>query len=522
MHRRLHLFVCAALVAAAVSACGGNGSTPPSFTISGLGSNLNATVTLGAATTYTIGATETASGGGSVTPGPLTIVLSSPSIGTLSGNTLTTGVVNASGTVKVTDSKTGLSATVKVQVLSTHPATVGDTLTLAGTLTHTIARPLPAPSAIASPTTTTTTVTDVLKIASTTATFNGTANLTDENVVESDVAPLQTLTTTSDAYTEFTPSGTSQLLLELGLTSTDSNGVQDTTTYGAGAGEIDQLPDVNGATFTNTAAQTFSETDPGNVSIARTVAADGSYTENDTYLSPPASTTQANSNLTASITYFAGLIVDVAFGAPSGSGANATIPYTISPTVTGAFQTVTGTIPDWYPTTTIFSDSFAKSTSQTIPTACAVPASVGTTATKVVETTTHLDTALGSYETRTQTAYDAPGFGTVCVQLADTIDSYYDYTGQSLNVLLPGLNLALSSTPIQIDTLSETLGFTSGTVSGSSVVRRSAQSLSPTAALHAVTPVFDRAVNAVYRSRREAFAHYVMAHRAQLAKEFVR
>ena len=82
--------------------------------------------------------------------------------------------------------------------------------------------------------------------------------------------------------------------------------------------------------------------------------------------------------------------------------------------------------------------------------------------------------------------------------------------------------LALSSTPIQIDTLSETLGFTSGTVSGSSVVRRSAQSLSPTAALHAVTPVFDRAVNAVYRSRREAFAHYVMAHRAQLAKEFVR
>ncbi|MBD5635087.1 MAG: hypothetical protein IAI49_11475 [Candidatus Eremiobacteraeota bacterium] len=316
--------------------------------------------------------------------------------------------------------------------------------------------------------------------------------------------------------------GARQALYAVGVLSSDTNGVQDTTTFGSGAGLIDELPDANGATFANTAAQTFAETEPDGTTVARTVKADGTYTEADSYFGlTPASTTQTNADLSATLTYFGGLTVDVAYGAPSGTGASATIPYSISLTIPSPPPATTGTIPDWYPATTIFSDTAVKSTGQTIPSACNVSSAVGTSATKIVETTTHLDTALGTYETRVQTSFDAPGFGSVCVQLADTIDAYYDYTGQSLSTVFPGLNLALSATPIQIDTLSETLGFTTGSIQGSSSNRRSG-SLASDSVMRAVSPVFDRAVQSIYRARRKAMVANLTSRKAALLKEIVR
>ncbi len=526
MHRRVSSFAFVVLAASAISACGGGGSspTPPTLLVSGLGSSNGAkTATLSAATTYTLSATETASGGGSVTPGPLTITLSSATIGTVSGSSLTTGLVNASGTVTVTDSTTGLKATLAVTVLSTHPATAGDTITLAGKLTHTIARPLPAPSAVASPVTTVTNVTDVLKIASTVATFGLQTGLDDENVVETDAAPLQTLTTTSDTYDGFVASGSLQELFQFGTTSTDSNGVKDATTFGNGNGQLDELPDTNGATWTNTGAQVFAETEPDNTTVARTSNADGTYVETDTYLGGFPSTLQTNADLSASITSLGGASINVTYGAPAGG----TIAYSLVFAPAYGLSPVTGLITDWFPTTTIYSDSFAKTTSQTIPSTCAVPATVGTTGTAVAETTTHLDTVLGTFEKRVQTVYNVPGFGSVCAVLGDTIDTYYDYTGQSQNTIVPGLDFAVASAPIQIDSLAETLGFTTGTVSGSSIARRSAQALpaqgvSTSEAFHAVTPIFDRAVEAVYRSTRDALARDLTKNRAALAKDSAR
>jgi hypothetical protein len=369
------------------------------------------------------------------------------------------------------------------------------------------------------PVTTTASVTDAIKVASTTATFGGKSGLTDENVVESDVAPLQTLTTTSNAYASFVPSGSLQDFFEAGTTSTDSNGVTDSTTFGTGAGLLDELPDTNGATWANTAAETFAETEPDATAIARTVAAGGSYAETDAFLgvTAGAETIVTNSDLSASIANFAGLTVDVAYGAPT-AGANSTIPYTITFTEASPPAPVTGTIANWFPATTLFADASVKATEQTIPASCAVASTVATTAVKVTETTTRLDPALGTFEKRTQTVYDALGLGTVCVQLADEIDSYYDYTGQAPQLIVPGLNIALSSTPIQIDTLAETLGFTTGTVSGSSATRATATALSRAAVLRAVTPLFDRAVASIYRSRRDAQRRYVSSHRATLLK----
>jgi hypothetical protein len=519
MHRRVYLLFSAALFAVAVSACGGNSSTPPTFVVSGLGTPSSSGVyTLAAAAQYPLTAKETASGGSPVTPGPLTITFSSATIGTATGDTVTAGLANATGIIKVVDSKTGLGQNLNVVVLSTHPATAGDTLTLEGTLTHTISRPQPAPSAVAAPTTTTTAVTDTLKIASLDAPFNGSTGLTDNNVVEADAAPLQTITTTSDTYTHFVADGSLQQYLGVGYTSTDSNNVQDEVVYGTGAGIFDELPDTNGATFANTAAQTFAELEPDGTTVARTVTAGGTYAETDTFVAGSPQAIQTNADLSGSITNLGGLAVNVTYGAPTGTPA--TIAYNV---VYGGSSLAAGTLPSWLPTTKPYTDLSTKTTAQAFPSACAVPSSVGTTGTEIVDVTTRLDTALGTYEKRTQTLFNAPGYGTVCAQLADEIDTYYDYTGQSY-ALVGGLNLAISSTPIQIDTLAETIGFTSGTINGSSTSRSAAQTraLSTTSATRIVAPLFDRAIQAVYRARRDAALSNISARRAALAKVTVR
>lgn len=526
MHRRVYLLFSAAFFGVAVSACGGNSSTPPTFVVSGFGTPSSSGVyTLNAAAQYVLTAKETASGGAPVTPGPLTITFSTPAIGTASSDTVTAGLANASGVIKVVDSKTGIGQNLSVVVLSTHPATAGDTLTLVGTLTHTISRPQPAPSAVAAPTTTTTAVTDTLKIASVDATFNAVTGLTDNNVVEADAAPLQTVTTTSDTYTHFAADGSLQQYLGVGYRSSDSNGVEDAVVYGNGAGIFDQLPDTNGATFSNTAAQKFQEAEPDGTQVSRTVQSDGTYAESDSFVAGqfgPAQSIQTNADLSASIDNFGGLGVNITYGAPSGSGSSATVAYDV---VYQGSSLASGTIPSWLPATTPYTDVSTKTTAQSFPSACAVPASVGTSGTKIVDVTGLLDTALGTYEKRTQTLYNAPGFGTVCAQLADEIDTYYDYTGQSYS-LIGGLNYAISftGTPIQIDTLSETVGFTSGTISGSSSSRSAAQSraLSATTATRIIAPLFDRAVQSVYRAHREAALRNLSARRAAFAKVTVR
>ena len=518
MHRRFYVLLCAAFTIVAISACGGGGSsTPPTFVVSGLGTpSASGAYTLDAATTYTLTVVETASGGGAVTPGPLTITFGSAAIGTASGSAIVTGTGNASGTIKVVDSTTGQGETLNVVVLSTHPSTTGDTLSLAGTLSHTVARPLPAPVAVVPPTTTVTSVSDKITVASTDATYRTAAGLTELSASENDTAPLQTIGVKTTTYTRFQADGALQRYEAIAVNSTDTNGVIDSTVYGGGAGILDVLPDTNGQTFDNTAAQTFSEDDPDSTTVRRAVAANGTYVETDTYPGDGnVGQTQTNADLSASIVGLGGVPIDVTYTAPTGTGAGSTIGYTIAVPGDPDFTPVSGTVANWYPTTTIYSDTSAKSTAQPIPAGCTVPASVGTTATKVVETIKHLDTALGTYENRAITIYYVPGYGSVCAQLADGISTYYDYTGQSQQNPVLGINLSINATPIQIDTIYETLGFGSATVSGSSTARRAAQGLTTQAAIRVVAPIFNRAIDSVYRERR-------VATRTALAKEIHR
>ncbi len=509
-----------------LASCGGGGGgvspgPPPANPVVLSVGGLPPSGLLAANTTYTLTATETLNGA-PVPLGPVTFGLDNPAVGTISGSTLTTGIVNAAGHVTATDPTRNAKATATVKVGTTRPATNGDTANFAGTLTTTYVRPLPNPMATEPPTTLTSTVAIAGTVA-TSATFNAQANVIDFKTVENDVqtSPNVTLTTTTDTFEKFKPGTAPAIdLFMLGSNASDSNGVTYATVLGTGNGLIDVLPETSGATFTNTAAETYLETEPDTTTLARTVNADGSYTETDTFAGPePPATITVNPDFSGSYTNApipGGGIVNLTFGAPQGSGASAIIP------ITYMFagqppQMVSPPVHDWYPSTTLYADNYAIALGQAIPSGCNVPAGLGTSATTISENLSRIDPVLGTYEQRTAVTYLVPSYGEACVALNDQLADYYDYSGQS--------QFLFAATPQQITTTAETVGFSSGTIAGASTARR------PEAARTAAAPApsqthlalalgratFNRAIERLYTQRRKEL-HAFFRHHTSLQR----
>ena len=516
------------------TACGGGGGggapTPsgkPTFSIAGLPAG-----PLSPNATYTISAVETI-GGTAVTPGPLTVSLDNASVGKVSGTTLLAGLANASGNVTVADASRGLSATVVVSVATTHPATAGDTVDLAGSLTQTITRPHPAPSAVPPPFVSQATIT----IATTTsigATFAGLAGLTDFKSIENEttLSPAITTTTTTDSYQRVVPNGTAFDIVTPGDSASDSNGNTFTTTYGAGNGLLlDVLPETNGGSFSNDAALVATESDAGGASANRTVNPDGSYAETDAFADRTTQSIAVNADLSGTLNNLRGqTTTSVAVGAPkpSSTGTGKIVDYTLtigsppSPHVLAIF--------DWYPTTALASDTVTTTTGQNIPSTCAVPTSVGTSATLLAENFTRLDPVLGTYEVRSTATYLSPLVGVVCVTISDTLDDHYDYSGQV------GAFVGIDPTgaPIQTTVTAETIGLKTASVAGaptglqthaSGFARSDAIQTLPasSSAQHAFSiakTAFDRLMQRAYAKRRTRLRDGLA--RASFVKEVIR
>jgi hypothetical protein len=230
---------------------------------------------------------------------------------------------------------------------------------------------------------------------------------------------------------------------------------------------IDELPEVPGASWSNSAAESLNETSPGNQTSVRNVNADGSYTDTTTYPSgsqytpPPAPVTATiveNSNGSGSYSFpFDGPPnTVVTLGSPQPAPASV-IPITITEP---GFAPITGTVPVWFPTPLVlYSETDTNNGAQNIPAACNVPAGLGQTANAIVQTATTTDTILGTIETLVQTEYVVPTNGVACVVLDDVLVSYYDYSGQSVDVI------NFSSTPVETATVTTTLGLTEASVS---------------------------------------------------------
>ncbi len=516
----------------AASACGGSGGGPTpnqtqatTFALSGLGTvDANGTYELAAATPYTVGAKETVNGQ-TVATGTLTIVPSTSALGVVSGDTLKTGLANASGTLKVVDSKTGLGATISVDVLTTLPLSSGNTLSLSGTSfdSLTIAQP---PSPDPSPIITNGTFRVDESVVSTDASFGGTTGLAEIGLTETDVVPAQTVTTTTTLYAGFVPAGDGDNLRVYGYHSSDSTGVTTDVTYGADNGVIETLPAVTEGAFTNAADETFTEHDPDGTVANRTVAADGTYVETDTFAGGT-QTIRTNADFSASITGLSGLPIDVTFSAPMSAPPGALNPtpmvaYTIT---SEGSQLASGSIEQWWYTgTPIFSDQARKRFSVGLDPRCTFPVSLQTTPTLITEdqVVNHLDTALGTSESRHITLEEIAGYGTICASYEDGLDTFIDYSGAS-QPIVSGVNVALSADrePFRQETAYGFANFVDSSVEGAgttSAAARFSRGLTPDEALRLVTPLSEQRLEVMKRAQRFALLRRAASRRVERSR----
>lgn len=304
--------------------------------------------------------------------------------------------------------------------------------------------------------------------------YNGLATAFDFKTSETDAAPLQQTSITTDTYygTKAGAGGTTQLVTS-GFVSSDSFGEHLTVTLGSGNGLVDILPESAGTSWSNDGAQTILRTEADGTSETRTYAGDGSYADTTVY--------PQGSQFTPQPAPLTARIVEAKDGSGSyslplgGTSPNATISFgTPDPTghvpivVSAPNPVETATPAAFYSPGPLYRESDVTSVGRAIPAACKAGSSFGTSANAVTQTATRVDTILGTVESLAQTSYVVPKYGVACVQLTDTTDVYYDYSGQS-NKGLAGIAFDGGPTPVEVNTLATTLGLTNAVVQAMSV-----------------------------------------------------
>ncbi|MDQ6766971.1 MAG: hypothetical protein M3Z41_04095 [Candidatus Eremiobacteraeota bacterium] len=321
--------------------------------------------------------------------------------------------------------------------------------TLSGSSTQTVTRTQPTP--VPPPLVVTSTVTDSIAVMPG-KTFHG-RPATDYKTTETDAAPTQTITTVTDNYIQFPvpPPGN---IVNIGYASTDSNGVKLDVQYNGANGIIGQVPCCTG--WSNSAQSIYSETDPDGTTITENVASDGSFTLTKT--EPAGTTTETqNSNATGTAT----VPVVGFFGRGVGTGTTITIPAqsggTINYTLTAAGASpptpapIILTINAWYaPSQTLATDTTTAGGVTAIPAGCVAPP-FGPSGVQLTQAETRYDVVFGIKDTETTDTW-VTAVGPVCQRISDTVNIFYDFSGQTGGLLISG------TTPIQTNVISELIG----------------------------------------------------------------
>ncbi|MBV8370394.1 MAG: hypothetical protein JO036_15915 [Candidatus Eremiobacteraeota bacterium] len=407
----------------------------------------------------------------------LTFSIDNPTLGTIATTnattgTLTTGAVDASGNVIATEQtagRGGVKGTQAVLVSSQRPGYTGDAFSFSGTLSSTTQQ--------TNSNITTQPQTDAATVAltSTVKGFTPSTAGAGQNAVQSsetDTYPLQTITTNTNSVYVYTAASGHGTLSISSSDAKDSNGVEYLTQYGSGNGTLDVLPEAPGAFGPNNAALTYTETDPAGFGRQRTTNADGSYTEQGHDALGDVQTITVNPDLSAA--YDARQYSGFRFTATAPSGTPPRITYRVfnsSGTQLAAFN-----IPSWIPAsmTQPSTETDADNGSQTFPAACNVPAKYGTSGNQIVQTVNRADTALGNLETLTTTTYTSGTAGPVCIQMTDSIKTFYDYTLQNGFIVFVSGN----AQPLQLTSVSETLALQSAKTSGGTTTQAVARGTS--------------------------------------------
>ena len=413
---------------------------------------------------------------------------------------------------------------------SYRPAAASDSFSYAGTLVQSFGRP-PLPSSDVTPSpnpasteTLTSAVTQTVTV-STVASFQSIENPYDFHVAETDVlnGGLKTSTVTSDEYYLYASSGKSKTITYEGSNSTTSDGVTDLDVTGSGDGLVDILPEATGTLSpANNAARTTTETEPDTETDTRAIAANGAYTDNGTY--PDGTTSQAILNADGSgsnsfpiaATIVGGTSVgNVSYAVTAPASNQYTLTLTIPPILENnpdpsATPTVeSGAFPVWYPLPFVPSnETLTDNGTVALPAACDVPAALTkSTSHQLVDVKTTADPVYGETETETTTTYTEPGIGVACLQLVDTVVSFYDLSGQSQAII------NFSPTPLQTTTTAETLGITAATVLGLSSVERASDVAMRAGIAHFHTVLAQRRAQRHAAFRRALVARFVGGHR---------
>ncbi len=390
---------------------------------------------------------------------------------------LTTGPVDGAGNVVATDNTAARSnpkGSLAVTVSSQRPGNVSDAFTFSGKLSSTTQQT--NSNITTQPQTDAGTVALTSTVTGFTAAAGGGQNAVSS--VEADTYPLETVTTKTASTYRYATAASKATLSILTSDAKDSNGAEYVNKYGTGNGILDLLPETPGAFGPNTAALTYSENDPANFSSQRVTAADGSFIElgEDTF----GDIQTINGNPDFSAVYDASQYSGFKFTITKPSGSPATITMTIT---RGNSNLGSLTIPSWIPSalTKVSTETDSDNGTVTYPTACNVPAKYGASGNQLVQKIERVDPALGNRENETTTTYTAPSVGPVCIQLADSVQTFYDYTLQNGFLVFVSGN----AQPLQLTTIAETLTLQSATTSSGAVtsaVKRGAASAGRTTA----------------------------------------
>ncbi|MBV9103641.1 MAG: hypothetical protein JO060_08610 [Candidatus Eremiobacteraeota bacterium] len=273
-----------------------------------------------------------------------------------------------------------------------------------------------------------------------------------------------------------------------------------TTIYGKGNGLLDVVPEpsVTGQSVSvgpaNNAAMVTTETDADGQVTTRSVNADGSYQENVTYPDGTTATAWDKRDLSAFLSWPllgdpGGQNSTVSVSPPSGGNIPITVVY--APGVIGPSpEPVQTTVPNWYPTTSLYQQTYINKgptalpvpfpTPTGIPTPSAFPFPAGVCNLSVnpiknlpekpwsnllIQKTTTLDTLFGEAETVTANVWDTQGVGMTCSDTFSTTQQFYDYSGQSAQVPL------FQQTPVQITSIEQQLSVNQASIHQKSVRR---------------------------------------------------
>jgi hypothetical protein len=444
----------------------GNVQPPPTPVVSISGTN---PAPAGATTQFT--ATETNGNGFPFLTTAFTYSIDNPQLGSMSSSgVLSAGALDATGNVTATDqtaARGNPSGSLAIAIGSPQPGNAGDAFTFTGTITSSdqlYTTPAMAPQVVNGTVSLNTTV------QSASPSGGSTVNAASQSI-EADKYSLETVTTTTNTMTAYGLASGATTVSVLSTDATDTNNAEYVNTYGSGNGLLDVLPETAGPFGPNNASLTYQENDPANYSLLRTIANDGSYTENDQDAFGDVETMNGNADFSGSYdaTQFNGF--SYAYTAPSGNPATITLTstnYNQNPAVVRMY-----TLLSWVPTSlahpSIETDTDGGVVSY--PGSCSVPTKYGTSGNKIVQAITRADTALGNLETETITTYVNQLYGPVCVVMADNVQTYYDYTLQDG----PYSVWVNYGSPAETTIINETLTLSSATTSAGTLgVKRKA------------------------------------------------